>query len=234
MSRIEWGLDRPYDAGVSQGVLYLPGQHGIPWDGLVAVDEKIEDTVDTERYFDGIRYYLMQSSENWVSTVTGFTCPREFEDFNGLFGFSFRTKRALHVVYNCRARENARGYTTNGDPIDPTLFAWDISATPEVLEGYSPMAHLVIFYEEAYGSVIAEIEDLLYGSETSDPSLPTMAGLIQVFVDASTLLIIDHGDGTWTANGPDEMVYALDATSFAINSPSVDYEDHETYTVSSY
>ncbi len=81
--------------------------------------------------------------------------------------------------------------------------------------------------------MIQAIEDLLYGSASTAPRLPDPQEILDLFEEGAILKIIDHGDGTWTAIGPDDVVYMTDPDTFEINWPSVVYLDEDTYQVSS-
>jgi hypothetical protein len=48
------------------------------------------------------------------------------------------------------------------------------------------------------------------------------------------IIIIDHGDGTWTAESPrEEDIIMLDETTFQITSETAIYLDEFTYEISS-
>ena len=57
--------------------------------------------------------------------------------------------------------------------------------------------------------------------------------LFQEAENAHTLLVIDHGDGSWTAIGSDDVVaLGSNPTEFTIASPSAIFLDSESYTLS--
>lgn len=233
--RIEWNQESLYDCGVEKGVLYFPGAPGIPWNGLVNVDEESEKTIDTTRYFDGVRYAAIQNAEDFKALVTAYTYPPELDTYRGEFGFSYRTQNIIHLVYATRAHISNRQYTSKGEVIDPSLFQWDIFTKSTVLPGMEPLAHLIVDVRYAYPSVVSDLEDILYGAvDVGDATLPSMGDLIAFFAESSTMFVLDNGDGSLTISGPDEMVYFTSPTEFTINSPSLVYEDEESFSVSSY
>ena len=62
------------------------------------------------------------------------------------------------------------------------------------------------------------MEDNLYGTETSDPSLPTIMEVAEYFGYLGALIIVDHGDGTWSAiDESNRYITMLDDTTFQID-----------------
>ena len=94
-------------------------------------------------------------------------------------------------------------------------------------------SHMVIDTSVAYPETVEALEDLIYGSPSFAAALPAPADILQVFEENSILQIIDHGDGTWTAIGPDDVVYMVSADEFRIDYPTAVYLDATTYTVHS-
>jgi hypothetical protein len=113
-------------------------------------------------------------------------------------------------------------------------FAWDLYTVPVPTTGLKPFSHLVIDVAPAHPDNITALEDLLYGTVSTDPSLPPPEDIIALFEENAIMTVIDHGDGTWTATGPDDMVHMIDSTTFEVVSPTVFYTDPVTYNVSSY
>jgi len=95
------------------------------------------------------------------------------------------------------------------------------------------VSHFVIDTSVAYPAAVADLETILYGTETSDARLPDPFELFDFFESHSILLIVDHGDGTWTATGPDDVITMLDPTTFQISWPSAVYVDDVSYTLTS-
>jgi len=91
----------------------------------------------------------------------------------------------------------------------------------------------VVSADTAYSSAVSDLEDVLYGTATSDPHLPTPDEVLAIFEANSILQIIDNGDGTWTAIGPDDAITMLDANTFQIDWPSAVYIDANFYTIHS-
>lgn len=245
MARLEWGLGpRPYDLGLDRGVLYLDDT-AVPWNGLVAVDERNSGTVNADYYFEGQRLSVTQDTSDFEGVISAFTYPDIFAEYNGYgpkdefkrFGFSYRTQHGadyrLHLVYNVLVRDDARQWGTISNQIDPSLFTWDIYAAAIPIPGAAPASHLAM--EIPYNTtVFDELEDILYGTDTTDPRLPDPAELVELYESATLLRITYNGDGTYTAEGPDEMVQPLSDGRFQLTAPSLYFLDQDIFVVNSY
>ncbi len=256
MTRILWDAigSRHFSAGVDRGVLYLQNGSGVPWNGLVNVNEAPSGADVVDNYYDGQKFFSRRQPEEYAATIEAFTHPVEFDEFDGrgryvtdqrrkTFGFSYRTLLGndiegtsfgylIHIVYDAIASPSARSHKTVSSSADLNLFSWGITTSHRELGGRSG-SHLIIDSTIAYPWVIQAIEDLLYGSASTAPRLPDPQEILDLFEEGAILKIIDHGDGTWTAIGPDDVVYMTDPDTFEINWPSVVYLDEDTYQVSS-
>jgi hypothetical protein len=262
VTRIAWGSvgERYYQTGVDRGVLYVADKPGVPWNGLTSVSENPIGGDEKPYYIDGVKYLSVSSAEEFAATIEAFTYPDEFEEcdgseevFNGLFltqrprrsfGLSYRTKVGndvdgvdhaykIHLIYNALASPTNRVNSTIADSIEPANFSWNISTRPIAIPGYQHTAHFVIDSRRVDPLVLADLEDVLYGSDTETPHLPTQEELFNLFQAYSGFVVTDNGDGSFTVTGPDENIVMLDATTFEITWPSAVYIDAETYTISS-
>lgn len=245
MTRLVWGEGpRLFDQGVDRGVLYLDGS-GVPWNGLVAVEELASGTVNTDYYYDGNRLWVSQVTGDFEANVSAFTYPEAFAEYNGYserkiyqrFGLSYRTQYGdgykLHIVYNVLVGDTNRGWQTVSNSIDPSLFQWGVKASAVPIPGASPAARLTMEVG-ADPDILSAIEDVLYGTDTTDPRLPDPQELYELYESTTLLRILYHPDGTYTAVGPDDMVTLQDDGSFKLTAPSVYLAEQDIFTVSSY
>lgn len=210
MARINWDGrgERFFEVGVDRGVLYPPTGPGVPWIGLIAINETISGGEPRPYYIDGVKYLNLLSGEEFAATLEAFSAPAEFgvcdgnaTIHNGLiatqqprkpFGLCYRTRVGnevqgadhgykLHLVYNALAAPSQRNAVTMGNNTDPTRLNWAISTKPPAITGYKPTAHLVIDSRTTDPAVLTEVEDLLYGTPAADPELPTPDELIAIF-----------------------------------------------------
>lgn len=258
MTKLSWGNpgDRLYEAGIERGVLYPELGPGVVWNGLVSVKESPSDVDATASYQDGAKYNNRQTLGSFAASLEAFTYPDEFTPHDGVtdygvaqqhrkpFGLSYVTGIGndiagashgykIHLVYNALATPSKKNYPSLSDNNDTAFFIWDLSTTPlKVLDGiYS--AHLVIDTTKAYPWAVKALEEILYGKDYYPARMPSTTEIMDLFEDASIVQITDNGDGTWTADGPDEYVYFVSDTSFAIDWPTAVYIDQNTYTVAS-
>ena len=244
MTRLIWGEGvRFFDSGLDRGVLYLDGS-GVAWNGLVSVVETDSAETDADHYFDGQRIYISQATGDFKAAIAAYTYPDAFAEYNGYserniyqrFGFSYRTQFGdgykLHIVYNALIDDSDRAWSSAKASIDPSLFQWNLVASAVPIPGASPASRLTmeIVSEE---SVISSIEDILYGTDTAEPRLPSPAELYELYESATVLRIRYNGDGTYTAIGPDDMVRLLPDGAFELNAPSLYLEENGIFTVSS-
>jgi hypothetical protein len=256
MTRLVWGEPdkRLHEIGVDRGVFYPLEGMGVPWDGLMAVSEAPSDGDVSTKYFDGSKFQQQRQVESFAATIKALSYPPEFEEYDGslnnaqsqnrkTFDFSYRTLVGnaldpisgykIHLVYNALASPSPRDFSSLGGDTEAITFTWDITTIPEEIPSGGHSAHLIIDPSVAHPWVIEDLENLLYGTNSNDPKMPTMGKVLEMFESGAILRIVDHGDGTWTATGPDEAIKMLSSTMFEITWPSAIYIDTETYKISS-
>lgn len=239
MTRLVWDQAQPrYEAGVDRGVFYPRSGPGIVWNGLVSVQESPSGADEKTRYIDGIRTRTGRKPGDFSGTIQAFTYPDAMEDTftrrrAPAFGMSYRTRTEssykIHLVYNVILLPTSLMYQQE----DVDAFSWEFTTLPVFMPGVRASAHLIIEADTAYPELIEALENVLYGDNDQDSWLPTPTELMAIFEEHSVLQIIDHGDGTWTAIGPDDVVSMLDPTTFQISWPSAVYINGWSYTVSS-
>lgn len=262
MTRLAWGSpgERFFEAGADRGVLYLPGQDGVPWNGLKAVNEAPTGGEPTPYYVDGYKYLNVASAEEYKATLEAFTSPIEFAPcdgtvgvHNGLFAtqqprrpfnLSYRTLVGndiqgaehgykIHIVYNALAAPASRNHQTMASGSSTPLgLSWSITTTPPRMTGLKPTAHFVIDSRYTPLGLMVQIEDILYGSDDNAAYLPTPEELIGIMNDyVESLLITDYGTGWYKAEG--EAVSMLSGTNFEIDHVAVSEPDEDgEFTIS--
>ena len=103
---------------------------------------------------------------------------------NDVKGVDFGYK--IHLVYQCLAAPSERAYNTINDSPEATGLSWELTTTPievGVIEGveYKPTAILKIDSTMVDADTLAELEDILYGTDATDPRLPLPAEVIAMF-----------------------------------------------------
>lgn len=240
--RVSWdeGI-RAYTVGINSGMFYPQDSPGVPWNGLVSVTETGDSTPDSI-YIDGQKVRNRVLPSTFAGTIAAFTYPDEFEPYNGLsnyvsgqprmnFGFSYRTNNELHVVYQATVAPSNDQYVSMADTVTPVAFQWAFTTIPVAIPNGRPSAHLIVDLDTVNASALSDLEALLYGDDSNDPSLPDPITVIAVFETYATLVITDNGDGTWTASGPDSVVSMTSDTTFQIDWPSAVFTSSSTYKI---
>lgn len=260
MTALVWAQEgaRFYESGVDRGVLYLQDGNGVPWNGLLAVNEDSPVNDAAPVYFDGIKYADVLALGEFSGSLRAFTYPDEFLEFQGVlevnnglfvtnqhlnrFGLSYRTKIGndqdedqgykIHILYNLLAVPSQKAYETQADEISAMEFEWTLTSIPEKAPGFEPTSHLIIDSRLIGPLLLKDIEDTLYGNEFDNAKLPPLSTLTSFIGEWVIIRITDNFDGTWTATGPDELITMLDSTTFQIIQANAMYSDEDTYTIS--
>lgn len=247
MARIEWGkAPRPYTTGIDRGVLYPIGA-AVAWNGLISIAEKVSDS-KTVVYLDGQKIQHQPLTENYAVTLDAFTYPSEFEIYDGVdgfamgqqlprFGLSYRVRHGegyrIHLVYNALAIATDKTWQTLSDSPTASLFSWDVYTLPNAYPEILPSAHVIVDTNVALPGTIAALEDKLYGTGIENPVMPSIEDLVDLFEANAEFIVVDHGDGTWTATGSDEQIQVHGDWTFDITVPTAIYISMTEYTLSS-
>lgn len=242
MTRITWDeTGNFFSEGIEKGVLYPRNSPGVAWQGLVSVTEN-SDSAPTSMYIDGrkIKDHIVPTV--FAGTIVAFTYPDEFEPCIGLvggvssqthpdFGLAYRDNRSIHLIYQANAAPSSDQYQTMDDSVSPVNFTWDITTTPVDVPFARPTSRLVISLDYANPDAVSDLENIIYGNDSDQPTLPDPATVIEIFESHTTLRITDLGNGNWRAEGPDDVITMLDSETFQIDWPSALYIDAETYRI---
>jgi len=210
----------------------------VVWDGLVSVSE-VADGDELGRYIDGVKTYQSYKSSEFAGVIEAFSYPDAFytdiltQARSESFGVSYRVQNAdeysIHLIYNVKIPRGEISY--NQSEVEP--FRWGFTTMPVFVPDAKKSAHLIIRVDAAYSWTVQALENVLYGTQAADARLPTPEEVFEIFEENSILRIIDNGDGTWTASGPDDVVKLLDPTTFEIDWPSAVFISSEAFTVHS-
>lgn len=210
MARIQWNAvgERFFEAGVDRGVLYVDGQPGVPWNGLISVAESPKGGKVESYYIDGIKRLNHVEYEDFEATIEAYTYPEEFgvcdgsvEINNGLFvteqhkkpfGLVYRTGVGndvkgishgykLHVVYNAVASPTDRDNTTISESVEPFNFRWSIFTKPPEIVGHRATSHFVIDTRKSPANLVSFVQDILYGTADTMPRIPSAPELMFLF-----------------------------------------------------
>lgn len=147
-----------------------------------------------------------------VQKLSGIPGLRIGQQVRKSFGFSCRTLigndtegdaygYTIHIVYGAKASPTDEEYNTVANNPEAAELSYDFETTPiDVGHGLKPSAMFEInstdFTEETISRLHA-LEDILYGTPTSDPRLPSIAEVIAILGNTATYtLTITQGEGT--------------------------------------
>lgn len=207
MAKLIWDDvgDKVYEAGVSNGVFYDKTGAGVPWNGLISIDEEPDVSAEPV-YFDGTKISDVITVGDYVATMTAFTYPDELLPYQGIvehddgyfvpdqpfdrFGLSYQTKIGddvsgltvhykIHILYNVAAIPTQRSYQTLALETEASNFEWAISTLPEEVANHRATGHLIFDSRKIDPVILSQLEDLIYGNSTNDAQLPSMKRLLE-------------------------------------------------------
>ena len=144
----------------------------------------------------------MVAAETYESTVEAYMYPDEFAACDGSaevatgaivgqqsrkpFGLCYRTiigndtegdakGYKLHLVYGLLASPSERAYKTVNDSPEAITFSWDTKSTPVNVPGFKQTSILTLDSTKVDATKLAQIEQILYGTEATTGENPTPA-----------------------------------------------------------
>ncbi len=205
MTTLVWDQleDRTFERGVNQGVLFLDTGDAVAWNGLTSVAESYSEGALTECFFDGQKYADLIGPRTYQATIKALSIPEEFLVCLGeapirpgmrlgkqprqRFNLAYRTlvgsggDYKLHLIYNASIVRTVRAYATQSNSPTPSTFEWLITAMPPVTAGITPTAHIYLDSSKTDPLVLADLEELLYGTVSTDPIFPSQQAVFDLF-----------------------------------------------------
>lgn len=181
---------------------------GVAWNGLTTVTETPAGADSNKQYADNTVYVNLLAAETFGGTIEAFTYPDEFAECDGSaapvaglaigqqgrrpFGLAYRTQIGndlegndhgykLHLVYGAQASPSERAYATINDSPSPIAFSWGFDTTPAPVSGHKPTSLLTIDSTTVDPTALSNLEDILWGTSTDDPRLPSPDEVIALF-----------------------------------------------------
>ena len=200
MARLEWNKagERFFETGLDRGVFYPKDGPGVPWNGLLGVNETPDGGEASSYYLNGQKYLDRINPEDFSGSIEALNYPPEFLPYDGMarfqgltitgqprrkFGLAYRTligsdtqqvgyAYKIHLIYNAMVLPAERSRTSISDSVELMSISWEIVATPIELAGRRKTAHYVIDTRDNMLKNITALEEQLYGSTFSEPRLP--------------------------------------------------------------
>lgn len=181
---------------------------GYAWNGLTSVSENPSGAEASKLYADDIHYLTMISAEEYGMTIEAYSSPEEFDKCDGtaeiapgvfmgqqnrkMFGFSWQTRIGndtsgneygykIHLVYGCKASPSQKQYQTINDSPEAMTLSWEVTTTPVDVEDYKPTATITIDSTKVDADKLADLEDILYGTENTTARLPLPDEIMSLF-----------------------------------------------------
>ena len=188
---------------------------GVGWNGLTGATFTPSGAEETALYANDNKYLSLYSKEEVGATLTAYTYPDEWAECDGSyevapgmsvgqqprvgFGFTCRTMIGndtegqafgykLHLLYNAMASPSERAYSTINDSPEAVEFSWEVTTTPMNFEKDGvelSSAYIVIDSTKADPDALAELEVMLYGTESEDPTLPSPEKVMEIMSGTS-------------------------------------------------
>lgn len=148
-----------------------------------------------------------------------------------LFGLSYRTLLGndtqgidygykLHLIYGALAAPSEKAYNTVNDSPEAVTMSWEVTTTPVevgVINGkaHKPAASMTINSTKVDADGLAALEAALYGTEGTDPYLPSPSEVFGMFGGTLTQVTptaptFDSGTDTITIPTVTGVVYTID------------------------
>lgn len=151
-----------------------------------------------EEYSSTIEAYMTPPEFAQCEGITPFTSdiPKGLyiaQQSRRSFGLSYRTLKGndtedtslgykIHLIYGAKAEPTSRKNSTVSDTPDANLLSWKISTVPvtHILTG-SHASHLIVDSTETDYDTLLDLEDILYGTNSTLARLPDLDELFTLF-----------------------------------------------------
>lgn len=259
MGRLVWNepSNRRLLGGTDRGVLYLPRQAAVPWNGITSVVQS--STADTDSiYFDGRRIAVDITPGPFEGTLSAFNYPPEFERAQGFeqvrpgvyansqkpcsFGLTYRTQvrnaigavigHKIHLFWDLKATPSDVTHNTLGGDPDVSPFEWSLAGAATELPKIRPTGHLVLDTTEIDPWLIEDVENLIYGSMSDDPELPPLKEFYEWMMNWARFYVVDNGNGTWTGTeARSGHIFPQNDGTLLLDAVKVTFLDEDTFLI---
>jgi hypothetical protein len=208
MTQLTWNNpgERYFETGLDRGVFYTDEGIGIAWNGLTSVQETLSGGDAVPYYLDGVKYLNLPNAESFGGTISAYTYPEEFAEYDGSeqmftgftinlqrrrpFALSYRTRIGndfanenvgykIHIIYNVLVAPSDKTYSTLGDNPSPLDFSWSFTTLPvNIASRQKYTSHIVIDSTKISVGLLRVIEQHLYGGIDRSPMLMPIDKLI--------------------------------------------------------
>ena len=173
-------------------------QTGVAWSGITDVEYSPTGNEKTILYTGDVRSRVLLNGEEFGGSISAYFYPDEFDRCIGNdtalggilvgqqerapFGLCYRTMIGndtvgngfgyqIHVLYEAYVTSIKDTESTINENLNPTAFNWSFECVPVDFPGYSPVSHLAIDSRKYSQTVMAALEDALWGSDNTSARL---------------------------------------------------------------
>lgn len=228
---------------------------GVPWNGLTKAGESPEGADNTDLWANDAKYASFRSAEKYGGTIEAYTYPDEFAQCDGsvsiipgfkigqqtrkIFGFVYKTSVGndtdgldkgykIHIVYGATCSPSSKDYETINDSPDAIKFSWSFETTPVAVTGHKPTSYLEFDSTKIPASKMQALEEIIYGTPSSDPRLPLPDEIITLMTTGVRAYAVKlNAVGGVVTAGHDVTSYV---TGTEVTLPTADYVTKEGYT----
>jgi hypothetical protein len=151
------------------------------------------------------------------------------------FGFCYRTRKGndvdatdfgykLHLVYGALAAPSEKAYASINDSPEAITFSWELSTNPVQVGtiggvDYAPTASITVDSTKVDPAKLAILEDQLYGTVSTSPSMPLPADVIAMM--STTLTLATPTQPTYNSSTKTITIPAITGVRYTINGDTV-------------
>ncbi len=148
------------------------------------------------------------------------------------FGLSYRTRIGddlsgidlgyrIHLLYNLKATPDDRAFLSVGSQVAPMEFSWMLTSVPSLKGwGYRNTSHVSVKSTDLAPSILASLEDILYGTANTLPRLPSFAELIELIENPPTITLSADGYNMIATSSSNDVTM-IDANTYNISGADV-------------
>lgn len=191
--------------------------NGVAWNGLTGVDPKSTGRDKTPLYSNDVVKKLLFTPETYAGSINCYTYPDELEACLGnttafpgiyigqqdrsMFGFSYRTLIGddaqgdeagyrITMIYNAFITDISDSNKTVGQDTNVTELNLSFETVPmELSDDYDPCSTIIVDSTYFSPDSMEMLENILYGTENSEPRLPTFEEIMEFY--ANYYMLID-------------------------------------------
>lgn len=151
------------------------------------------------------------------------------------FGFCYRTQKGndvdgvdygykLHLIYGCLAAPSEKARATINDSPEAITFSWEVTTTPVYVGTissveYKPTASITIDSTTVDPAKLATLEEQLYGTVSTDPSMPLPADVIAMM--SATLTLATPTEPSYNSGTDTITIPSVTGVVYKINGETV-------------